>query len=216
MSPRYYPAFIDLKGKPCVVVGGGKVAERKVLSLLRSGAAVRIVSPEITGALQKQKDKGRIEHIKREYRKGDLKGAFLAIAATPDYRVNTKVSRDAPCLVNVVDKPELANFIVPSFISRGRLAIAVSTSGASPAVAKAIKKELESMYGGSFGPFLDFLKKLRKKASLEITDEQIRGAFLKSVASEEVLAVLRSRGPEEAEKSVVESFEAARRRSSGS
>ncbi len=216
MSPRYYPAFIDLRGKTCVVVGGGKVAERKVLSLLRSGAAVRIVSPEITGTLRKQKDKGIIEHIKRGYRKGDLKGAFLVIAATSDYCINAKVSHDAACLVNVVDEPELANFIVPSLINRGPLAIAVSTSGASPAVAKAIRKELESMYGTAFGLFLEVLKKLRKKAVQEITDKQVREDFLKGAASERVLAVLRDRGFKEAKKRVVESFETARRISSGS
>ncbi|MBI3592988.1 MAG: NAD(P)-dependent oxidoreductase, partial [Nitrospirae bacterium] len=91
----YYPAFIDLRGKQCVVVGGGKVAERKALALLRSGALVRVISPVITGVLEKHKKKGRIEHIERTYKKGDLKGTFLVIAATSDDRINAEISNHA-------------------------------------------------------------------------------------------------------------------------
>lgn len=200
---NYYPAFINLCGKQCVVVGGGKVAERKVLTLLDSGAAVKVISPALTDVLEKQKDKGRIRHIRRNYRSGDLKGAFLVIAATSDERINRKVSDDAPCLVNVVDKPEMANFIVPSVVNRGPMTIAVSTSGASPAMAKAVRKELELLYNKDFGQFLDFLKKLRKRAIKEITDKKARERFLKDVASKEVLSILRGKGFKEAKEKVI-------------
>ena len=215
MSPRYYPAFIDLKERLCVVVGGGKVAERKVPDLLACGARVKIISPSITRALAKQKEKGRIEHLERDYRKGDLKGAFLVIAATSDDFVNTRVSRDARCLVNVVDKPGLANFIVPSVVRKGPLAIAISTSGASPAAARTIRKELEERYGGEVGPFLGVLMKLRKRAMKEIHDKKAREAFLKGAASEELFRVLRRAGLQQAEKRVMQGFEQARRGSSG-
>lgn len=200
---NYYPAFINLCGKQCVVVGGGKVAERKVLTLLDSGAAVKVISPALTYVLEKQKDKGRIRHIRRNYRSGDLKGAFLVIAATSDERINRKVSDDAPCLVNVVDKPEMANFIVPSVVNRGPMTIAVSTSGASPAIARAVRKELELLYNKDFGQFLDFLKKLRKRAIKEITDKKARERFLKDVASKEVLSILRGKGFKEAKEKVI-------------
>jgi len=200
---NYYPAFINLCGKQCVVVGGGKVAERKVLTLLDSGAAVKVISPALTDVLEKQKDKGRIRHIRRNYRSGDLKGAFLVIAATSDERINRKVSDDAPCLVNVVDKPEMANFIVPSVVNRGPMTIAVSTSGASPAIARAVRKELELLYNKDFGQFLDFLKKLRKRAIKEITDKKARERFLKDVASKEVLSILRGKGFKEAKEKVI-------------
>lgn len=203
VNSLYYPAFVNLKGKRCAVVGGGKVAERKVLSLLRSGARVKVISPAITRTLEKQKSKGGIEHIEREYRKGDLKGIFLAVAATSDVRVNARISHDAPCLVNVADRPEQANFIVPSLVKRGPLTIAVSTSGASPAAAKTIRKELEVIYGKGFGLFLGFLKGLRTRAVKEITDKTIRESFLKGVASEECFAVLREKGLREAKKMIM-------------
>lgn len=200
---NYYPAFINLCGKKCVVVGGGKVAERKVASLLSTGADVMVISPVLTDTIEKHKKRGRIRHIRRNYRSGDLKGAFLVIAATSDERINRKVSDDAPCLVNVADKPEMANFIVPSVVNRGPMTIAVSTSGASPAIARAVRKELELLYNKDFGQFLDFLKKLRKRATKEITGKKARERFLKSVASKEVLSILRGKGFKEAKEKVI-------------
>lgn len=200
---NYYPAFINLCGKKCVVVGGGKVAERKVASLLSTGADVTVISPVLTDTIEKHKKRGRIRHIRRNYRSGDLKGAFLVIAATSDERINRKVSDDAPCLVNVADKPEMANFIVPSVVNRGPMTIAVSTSGASPAIARAVRKELELLYNKDFGQFLDFLKKLRKRAIKEITDKKARERFLKGVASKEVLSILRGKGFKEAKEKVI-------------
>ncbi|HEX8949362.1 MAG TPA: bifunctional precorrin-2 dehydrogenase/sirohydrochlorin ferrochelatase [Dissulfurispiraceae bacterium] len=207
---NYYPAFIDLKERLCVVVGGGKIAERKVLDLLACGARVRLISPSITKALAKQKEKGRIEHIERDYRKGDLKSAFLVIAATSNDLVNTRVSRDARSLVNVVDKPGLANFIVPSVVRKGLLAIAVSTSGASPAAARTIRKEIEERYGGEIGAFLGVLMKLRKKAMKDIPDKKAREAFLKGAASEEIFRVLRRAGLKKAEEAVAKKMQNAK------
>lgn len=201
---NYYPAFINLCGKNCVVVGGGKVAERKVASLLSTGADVTVISPVLTDAIEKHKKKGRIRHIKRDYKKGDLKNAFLVIAATSDERVNSKVSGDAPFLVNVVDRPELANFIVPSVVSRGPMTIAISTSGASPAMAKAVRKELELLYNKDFGQFLAFLKQLRKKAVRDIPDNKKRERLLKEVASKEILSILRKNGFKSAKNKVLE------------
>ena len=203
MDHHYYPAFIDLRGKHCVVVGGGKVAERKVAALLRSGAKVTVISPFVTGVLARYSERNRIKHVKRKYRKGDLEDAFIVIAAASDGRVNKEVSLDARCLLNVVDAPELANFIVPSVIKRGPLALAVSTSGYSPALAKSIRKELELFYSKQFGLFVDFLGKQRKKALMDIADDGIRERLMKQIATPEMIGTLRKEGFDKTKDAVI-------------
>jgi precorrin-2 dehydrogenase/sirohydrochlorin ferrochelatase len=195
---NYYPAFLDLRDRQCIVVGGGKVAERKVAVLLASGAKVILISPCATDRLAKLSGSKRIKHIKRDYRKGDLESAFLVIAATSDPLVNERISRDAPGLLNAVDAPELANFIVPSVIKRGPLALAVSTAGASPALAKSIKEELELLYGREFGLFVEFLGKQRKKIMREITRTGTRKRLLRQIASPQIVEILRKKGIEKA------------------
>jgi precorrin-2 dehydrogenase/sirohydrochlorin ferrochelatase len=204
VNQNYYPAFINLCGKNCVVIGGGKVAERKIVSLLGAGAEVTVISPDLTDTLERHKKRGRIKHIERDYKKGDLKNAFLVIAATSDERINSRVSGDAPFLVNVVDRPELANFIVPSVVSRGPMTIAISTSGASPAMAKAVRKELEFLYNKDFGHFLAFLRQLRKKAMRDIPENKERERLLKEAASKEILSILRKNGFKAAKNKVLE------------
>jgi precorrin-2 dehydrogenase/sirohydrochlorin ferrochelatase len=190
----YYPAFLNLKGKKAVVVGGGKVAERKVLSLLKSGAEVTVVSPFLTVRLAREKSRESIRHLPRRYRKNDLKGAFIVIAATDSPEINHTVGRDAPALVNVVDVPEECNFIAPSIVKRGPLTIAISTGGISPAMSKALRKELEGLYGNRFSDYLGFVKKIRARAMTEIDDRKERETLLKGLASEEMLEMLRVRG----------------------
>lgn len=160
----YYPAFINLEGKKCVVIGGGKVALRKINSLLNAGASVTVISPEVIPGIEKYASSGLIRFIRRAYRKGDLKNAFLVIAATSSKEVHRRIAGDVKsCLLNVVDEPELCNFIVPSVVRRGPLTIVISTSGASPAMAKAIRKEIERLYGKDFGRYLEWLRKNRIK-----------------------------------------------------
>ena len=192
--PPYYPVYIDLTGRKAVVIGGGTVAERKVRSLLRARAEVKVISPQLTKNLERQKAKGILTHVCRSYRRGDLSSAFLVIAATASQEINERVSRDAPCLVNVVDKPDLCNFIVPSLVQRGHLQFAISTSGMSPALARAIRKELEKIYGKEFADYVKVLKIIRKEALSHIKDKKKRTAFLKSVASEKIITMLRSKG----------------------
>jgi precorrin-2 dehydrogenase/sirohydrochlorin ferrochelatase len=198
----YYPAFLNLKGKKVIVIGGGKVAERKVLTLLRVGADVTIVSPEITKGLQRKKLEGRIEHIPRQYNKGDSKKAFIVIAATDSLEVNKKISQEAPCLMNVVDSSSLCNFIVPSVINRGPLTIAISTSGVSPALSKSIRKELQILYGLGFAEYLRLLEKIRGRAMKEIPGKKKRAEFLKSIASGKMIKMLRKKGFKEVEKAL--------------
>lgn len=211
MPKAYYPAFLNLKDKIAVVIGGGKVAERKVLTLLKAGSDVKVISPYLTKRIEKEKLRGRIKHIPRQYRKGDLKDVFLVIAATDSPVINDRVFRDAPCLVNVVDAPSLCNFIVPSVMNRGPLNIAVSTSGISPALSRSIRKELEKLYGPEFNNYLKLLKKIRSKAVEVIDDKKKRGEFLKSIASEKMMRILRQKGFKETRKIVNDLFKKAKR-----
>lgn len=162
---QYYPIFLDIKNKPCIVIGGGQVAERKVLSLLDAGAKVCVISPEITPAIKKLASKKRVKLIQRAYKTADLKNSFLAYSATNNKTVNQKVFQEAEkqgVLLNIVDVPELCNFIVPSVVERGDLLLAISTSGKSPAMAKKIRQQLEKEFGREYAIFLKIMGIIRK------------------------------------------------------
>ena len=170
----YYPVFLNLKNKKAVVIGGGSVAERKAQTLLSCDADVSIISPKITPRLRRLVKEGKIEYIKKGYEDKDIKDAFIVVAATNDRGINEAIYKAAErygCLLNIVDKPESSNFIVPSVISRGDLTIAISTGGRSPALSKQIRKELQQIYGREYEIFIKTMGK-------------IRGALLRSVSSE--------------------------------
>jgi len=163
---RYYPLFLDISGRRCVIVGGGTVAERKVRRLLECGARVEVVSVTLTAVLDVLKQEGRIVHHEADYDGTQLHGAFLVIGATDNSTVNERVYRDARAgriLANIVDQPRLCDFILPSLVERGDLAIAVSTSGRSPALAKQIRTELEDRYGPEYGILAGLLGELRDR-----------------------------------------------------
>jgi siroheme synthase-like protein len=144
---KYYPLFLDLADHPCLVVGGGSVAEGKVAGLLAAGARVTVVSPTVTARLAGWAAEGRLVYLAREYRAGDVDGQRLALVATDDAAVTRAVVADGRArsvLVNAADEPAHCDFILPAVIRRGRLVVAVSTGGASPAAARAIREELES------------------------------------------------------------------------
>lgn len=199
---RYYPAFLNLKGKKATVIGGGRVAERKTQTLIKAGASVTVISPTLTQELKKLSDQKRLTHIKRDYKKGDIKNAFLVIAATSSLQTNTEIARDANSLLNVVDTPSEGNFIAPSIVRRGALTIAISTEGASPALSKAIRKELEKLYGQEFALYLKLVESVRRKAMKKIADSGKREKFLKSLASDGIFGTLRNEGFSAASKKV--------------
>jgi len=164
----YYPIMLDIKGERCVVVGGGEVALRKAQSLLDCGARVRVISPALCPDLDKMRDSKTIEYIAREYRDNDLDGAMLVVAATDDREVNTQIMQEAESLsmlCNVVDDPELSNFIVPSSLRRGSLTIAVSTGGKSPALARRIRTELEKHFGDEYDSLVSLVEQVRSDLS---------------------------------------------------
>lgn len=192
---KYYPIYLNLKGRKCVVVGGGTVAERKVISLVEAGGEVEVISPEITPKLAEMKSRGVIPHVEREYRPGDLKGAFLVVGATDDSRINSSVFREASsvdALVNIVDSPEDCNFIVPSVVRRGDLLISISTSGSCPALAKKVREDLEKTYGPEYADFLKLLKGFRNEVVRRVKDPEQRKRALRRLLDSDALELLRA------------------------
>lgn len=152
-SMKYYPICLQIEGRRCLVVGGGKVAERKVQGLLDSGAIVLVISPELTEGLSRMLTAGEIDWESRGYQQDDVAGFFLVMAATDDRLVQDKVQADAErhqVLLNVADVPEKCNFILPALVKRGDLSVAISTSGKSPALAKRLRRELQLLIGQDY------------------------------------------------------------------
>ena len=145
--PRYYPAFIDVRGRDCVVIGGGELGEEKVEKLLECDAKVIVISSDVTPRVRTLADDGEVEWIRREYMDGDLDRAFIAIANTGDNEMDRRISKEAEernVILNVVDVTHLCTFIAPSVARRGEVTVATSTGGASPALARTFREKLQS------------------------------------------------------------------------
>ncbi len=146
----FYPVFLDLSDRRCLVVGGGTVAERRVEALLEAGAAVTLVSPTLTPALAALAAAGRIRHVARAYEPGDLAGAVLAFTAADDPAVSAVVAREARergVWLNAADEPAHCHFILPGLVRRGVLTVAVGSGGASPALTRALREHLDRVLG---------------------------------------------------------------------
>lgn len=162
----YYPVFLDITNRPAVVIGGGVVALRKVEGLLEAGARVTVVSPELAPPLAALRDEGRINHIGREYKHGDLAGFALAIVATDDGAVNAAVAQEARQIgvwVNAVDDLQNCDFIMPSVVRQGDLVIAISTGGGSPAVARKIREDLAANFVNDYALLLEVAAQVRQE-----------------------------------------------------
>ena len=163
---RYYPVSLDIKNRKCLVVGGGGVGTRKVVTLIDCGAKVTVISPVVRGNLLELADSGLIILKKRPYRETDLDGMFLVIGTTDDEELNRQISIDAEkfnMLCNIADRPKVCNFILPSIVNRGDLTISISTSGKSPALAKRLRIELEEQFGNEYAELLLLMGAIREK-----------------------------------------------------
>ena len=194
MAENILPIALKVKGKKCVVVGGGEVAAQKVKQLLECGALVFVVSPNLCPELEKLAAEGHIQWLPKRYEPSVLDGAFLTFACTDDQQVNRQVFADCDAcgiLCNVVDVPELCHFYMPSILRRGDLVIAVSTSGNSPAFARRVRLFLESLIGDEFGLLVELLGELKDEMrSLLKTIEQ-RRQFVELVWTSDVWQYLR-------------------------
>lgn len=162
---KTYPIYLNnLSNQRVVVIGGGKVALRKTQGLLEAGASITLISPKIIQALVELSKTEPLKLIQRDYLPGDLKGVFLVIAATNDPSVNLAIwdeAQEENCLVNVVDDPTHCNFIIPAQVRHGDFSIAVSTGGASPALARRLREQLELEFGSEYGDLTALLQELR-------------------------------------------------------
>src|SRR4051812_15053611 len=188
LDTPFYIACLKLGDRRCVVVGGGEIGLEKVEGLLACGGRVVLIAPEAIDPLRALADEGSVEWIRRDYEPGDLEATFIAIAATDDTDVNIRIYEDAEkraMLVNVVDVPPLCNFILPAIVRTGPLAIAISTAGASPALAKRIKREIAAAYGPEHARLAELLNDARGWAKGTLPTYQDRKAFFEGIVNGE-------------------------------
>ncbi len=162
---RYYPVFLDIAGKPVVVIGGGQVSLRKVGGLLEAGAQVTVVSPELHPELRRLVDEGRLRCEQREYRPGDLEGFLLAFVGADDPSANAAVAhegRERGVWVNAVDDPPRCDFIMPSVVQRGDFIVAISTGGGSPAMARRLREEMAEFLTDDYVLLLELAAEVRR------------------------------------------------------
>ncbi|CAK8715645.1 precorrin-2 dehydrogenase [Candidatus Electronema halotolerans] len=190
-----YPVTLNISGQLCVVVGGGRVAERKIRALLKAGAQVRAVSPQLTEPLHELAAAGRIDWLGRCFQADDLAGAMLVFAATDNRQVNELVAQTAVAagqLVNVADAPDQCGFQVPAVLRQGDLTIAVSTNGRSPALSARIRKRLEADYGPEYAVLLDLLGRIRAQELAGQRDEVARKNLFANILHADILDWIRN------------------------
>lgn len=200
----FYPMNLDLTGRRCVVVGGGQVAERKVMGLLAAGGRITLIAPRLTQRLLELARAGMVDWYELSYMQGMLQGMepLLVFCATDSIEVNelaAQEARDAGALVNVVTEPGTTDFTVPSSFRRGELLVTVSTAGASPGFARAMRRELEQEFPESFGPWLEKLKEIRGEMKERLGSSRARRDFWRQALSSGVLDLVRSGKLEQAE-----------------
>jgi len=201
----YYPVYIELRDQPCVVIGGGKIAEGKVEGLLAVEAKVTVIAPELTSHLHDLTEKKRITYIPRKYQSGDLTGAFLVICATDQAEINHQVWQEATAnrqLVNVVDDTPRCNFIAPSILRKGDLTIAISTSGKAPALAVRLKERFQRELGPEYERFLELAGELREPLAQHIPDFETRKALWYELVDSDILDVL-ARGDKSSAREII-------------
>lgn len=194
MKESYYPLFFRLAGKLCVVVGGGRVAERKARALLAAGARVRLISPKNTTGISGLHLQGRIELAARQYREGDLEGASLVFAATDDGEVNRQVREESLRLsipLNAADSPDMCDFIVPSLIRKGPVLIAISTSGLLPLLSKKLRVEITKSLTSDYTAYARRVGLFRKYLLEHVENSRLRREIMKRVSKAGVRDVSR-------------------------
>ncbi|MGD8343603.1 MAG: bifunctional precorrin-2 dehydrogenase/sirohydrochlorin ferrochelatase [Desulfobacterales bacterium] len=192
---RYYPVNLDINNRNCLVVGGGGVGTRKVITLLDCGARVTVISPEPTPRLQKLAAKGSIQLKERSYRSNDVEKMFLVIGATDDENLNQQISKDAErvnILCNIADRPEVCNFILPAIVRRGDLAITISTSGKSPALAKRLRLDLETQFGEEYAAFLRLMGAIRDKLLGQTHEPEAHKALFNQLIDKDLIGLIKA------------------------
>ena len=193
---RYYPVHLNIQNRNCLVVGGGSVGTRKVLTLLQCGARVTVVSPVISDRLREIAATDRLTLYKRPYQSADLDGMFMVIGATNDEALNRRISSDAQginILCNIADRPEICNFILPSIVRRDDLVITISTSGRSPALAKKLRQSLENQFGEEYKDFLRLMGAIRKKLLNRSHKPEAHKHLFEQLINSDLIALIRDK-----------------------
>jgi len=193
---RPYNISLKICDKPCLVVGGGDVAERKAGRLLDFGASVVVVGKTLTPGLETMKKESRINHIEADYDNAFLDDAFLVIGATDRDDVNADISRDGRekgILVNIVDDPDKCDFVLPSLLKQGDLLIAISTGGKSPALAKKLREEMEQHFGTEYRTLLEVMGQLREKLVVKGRSSDENRRLFESVVHSDILKHIRDK-----------------------
>ncbi len=163
--PDYYPVFLNLAGKRCVIIGGGTIAQGKIGGLLQAGCQITVISPDATPSIRQAAQRGDVTWLERTYKPGDLEGAFIGVAATNVWHVNREIYEEAErlgVLLNVVDDPDLCSFIAPSVVKREPVTLAISTGGASPALARKLRETLAHAEALEWADLADVLAQARR------------------------------------------------------
>ncbi|MBA3006730.1 MAG: bifunctional precorrin-2 dehydrogenase/sirohydrochlorin ferrochelatase [Proteobacteria bacterium] len=192
----FYPINLNVSGQLCVIIGGGAVATRKITSLLVCDAKVRVISPELSSGIKQFVDQNKLEWFPRAYMPGDLQGATLAFALTDHPEVQLQIATEAKergIPINVGDNPEACTFQTAATIRQGDLLISVSTGGGSPALAAAIRKELESQYGPEYGDLVKLLSMIRQLTVGQSSSQEKQKLLLARIFKTNILALLRKK-----------------------
>ena len=191
---EYIPIMLECEDRPCLVVGGGMIAERKIKALLEARANVTVISPELTHELFVLYKEGRIQWKQRDFADGDTAGYWIVYATTNQEDLNRTIAEEAKksaIPVNVASNAELGTFITPAVMKRGRLTIAVSTFGAGPTIARSISDTLAEQYGEEYELYLDFLYQMRSEIKKGVASLEQRGKLLRKLAQCHILEDIR-------------------------
>ena len=209
---NFLPIFMNIKSRPCLVVGGGAVAARKVFLLLRAGGKVTVVSPELCGELKRWADAGDLEHVAREFTDADIEGKRVVIAATNQRAVNEQVShlcQEKGIPVNVVDNPDLCGFIMPSIIDRTPVQIAISTGGSSPVLARLLRAKLETLIPAAYGRLASLVEEFRERVKAKFAGTDNIRQFWENILQGPVAEMLIAGKDQEAREALEQAVEAA-------
>jgi precorrin-2 dehydrogenase/sirohydrochlorin ferrochelatase len=191
---RYYPVNLDIKGRQCLVVGGGRVGSRKVDTLVQCGAVVTVVSAEVSPTVKQLADEKAILLKQRAYRASDVEGMFLVIGATDNETLNRQINADAErlnLLCNIADRPEICNFILPAIVRRGSFVMAISTAGKSPAFAKHVRKRLETQFGPEYGVVLELMGAIRSKLLAGAHEPEVHKPLFEQLIDGDLVALIK-------------------------
>ena len=193
---KYYPVNLDIRNRKCLVVGGGAVGTRKVMTLLDCGAKVTVVSTDVAEKLQELSDSDIIKLEKRPFQISDLDEMFLVMGATDNQEINREIHSEAErlgILCNIADRPEDCNFILPAIVNRGDLIIAISTSGQSPAFAKKMRKDLEKEFGTEYAEFLKLMGEIRNKLLSEDHEPEAHKHLFEQLIKRDLVKMIKDR-----------------------